>query len=84
MASQPIEPNSFYVEISSFIRGYHTDLDIWQPSEGEVLLLQREPTKLKTTRQSLSVMKNVLVVRHVPYNFAAIFSRFFPEPATRV
>ena len=68
MASQPVEPNIFYVEIlSSFIH-----LDIWQPSEGEVLLLQREPTNVK----AVSVMKNALVVEHVPYNFAALFSKF--------
>ena len=82
MASQPVEPNSFYVEISSFIRGYHAYLDVWQPSEGEVLLLHREPTNVKDN-QAVSVMKNALVVGHVPYNFAALFSRFLSRTCNK-
>ena len=47
-----------------------------------MLLLQREPTNVKDN-QAVSVMKNALVVGHVPCNFAALFSRFLSRTCNR-
>ena len=56
MASQPADLESSFIEISSFIRGYHAYQDVWQLSMGEVLLLQREPTNAKDA-QAVAVRK---------------------------
>ena len=82
MASQSVAPNSSSVEIVSFIRGYHAYQDVWQPSVGEVLLLQREPTNVKDS-QAVCVMKSTLVVGHVPQNFSALFSHFLSRTCNK-
>ena len=42
MASQPPSDN-VTVEMGSFVRGYHSYMDVWEPQVGEVLVLEREP-----------------------------------------
>ena len=75
MASQPVHPASSCVEISSFIRGYHAYQDIWQPTLGESLLLQSEPTNTKDSL-AVSVVKSNTIVGHVPANLSVLFSHF--------
>ncbi len=69
------EPTSSSVEIASFIRGYHAYQDVWVPSVGEVLLLQREPSNIKDS-QAVAIMKSTLIVGHVPEQLSALFSHF--------
>ena len=74
MASQPAASfNS--VEFNSFIRGYHTYKDIWEPFVGETLLLKREPTNI-TDCSAVAVMQETEVVGHVPYNISSALSMF--------
>ena len=63
------------LEIKSFVRGYHAYMDIWTPEEGERLNLIREPDNIKD-KYAVSVMKDGLVVGHVPYNLAPRISQF--------
>ena len=61
--------------ISCFVRGYYDYMHMWTPRTGEVLTLQREPQKT-VDQHAVAVVKNNLVVGHVPYNLALLFSHF--------
>ena len=50
-------------------------MDIWTPEEGERLDLIWEPDNIKD-KYAVSVMKDDLVVGHVPYNLAPRISQF--------
>ena len=43
MASQPVDPSSSFIEILSFIRGYHAYQDIWQPMWAKFCFYRRNP-----------------------------------------
>ena len=58
------------VEISSFVRGYHAYMDIWDPAIGEVLRLDNEPTNVQD-RRAVAVKKNEQIVGHVPKGFSS-------------
>ena len=49
----------------------------WTPTAGKVLMLQREPQNTVRNQHAVAVIKNNLVVGHVPYNLAPFFSPFF-------
>ena len=60
MASQVVTTTSAdqelsTLELSSFVRGYHSYQAIWDPKVGDVLRLQREPTNCKD-RYAVAVM----------------------------
>ena len=74
MASQPPD-HSRFIEIPSFVRGYHAYQDVWQPIVGEVLVLEREPEN-HADRMAVAVMKSRTVVGHVPKNLSTVFSQF--------
>ena len=74
MATQSIASCSVF-EAKSFIRGYHDYMHLWMPRAGEVLTLQREPQNT-VDQHAVAVIKNNLVVGHVPYNLAPLFSHF--------
>ena len=82
MASQPADLESSFIEISSFIRGYHAYQDVWQPSMDEVLLLQREPTNAKDA-QAVAVKKSTVVVGHVPTNLSVLFFQFLSRTCNK-
>ena len=60
MASQTADVESSYVEIASFVRGYHDYQAVSQPSVGKVLLLQTEPTNIKDNKV-VTIVKNTSV-----------------------
>ena len=64
-----------FLEIKSFVRGYLAYMDIWAPEEKEKLILKREPENIKD-KYAVAVLKDDLVVGHVPYNLARHFSLF--------
>ena len=76
MATQSIASCSVF-EAKSFIRGYHDYMHLWMPRAGEVLTLQREPQNT-VDQHAVAVIKkqNNLVVGHVPYTLAPLFSHF--------
>ena len=74
MASQP-PSESVEFEIESFVRGYHSYMDVWEPRIGEVLALEREPHNA-VDQLAVSVVKSGFVVGHVPFNLAPVFSHF--------
>ena len=76
MASSPVsEQNADYLEVSSYVRGYHVYKDYWEPRIGETLLLRREPHNDRD-RRAVAVMKEQGIVGHVPQNFAPFLSSF--------
>lgn len=74
MASQP-PSDSVSVEIESFVRGYHSYMDVWEPRVGEVLALEREPHNV-VDQLAVSVVRSGQIVGHVPFNLAPVFSHF--------
>ena len=58
--------------------GVHTYTDIWEPREGGVLLLQREPDN-DQDKFAVSVMRNGLVVGHIPRTLEPLVSQFLQE-----
>ena len=75
MASQPASGAS-RVEISSYIRGYHAYVDVWQPAIDECVLLVREETNANDSNAVAAILANGTVVGHVPFNLAPLFSQF--------
>ena len=63
------------LEIKSFVRGFHAYKDIWTPEEGERFNLIREPENIND-KYAVSVLKDGLIVGHVPYNLAPRISQF--------
>ena len=75
MASQPANSTLGMAQFDSYIRGYHAYLDTWTPVVGETLLLKREPSNEKDS-SAVAVMKEDIIVGHVPYNIASGSSSF--------
>jgi len=50
-------------------------MDVWEPLIREVLALEREPHNA-VVQLAVSVVKSGLVVGHVPFNLAPVFSHF--------
>ncbi len=65
--------SSFSIE--SFVRGYHAYKDQWDPSIGEVLPLERDPSNPKG-RHAVAVKRNSTTVGHIPFNYAPVVSAF--------
>ena len=74
MATQSIARCSVF-EAQSFVMEYHDYMHLWTPRAGEVLTLHREPQNT-VDQHAVAVIKNNLVVGHVPYNLAPLFSYF--------
>lgn len=64
-----------YLELPSFVRGYHAYMDIWVPMIGETLTLQREPNN-RVDEAAVAVVRDGVVVGHVPTNLASIVFHF--------
>ena len=62
-------------EFDSYIRGYHTYQDIWNPVVGESLLLKREPDN-SVDLSAVAVWREDEIVGHVPFNIASVLSQF--------
>ena len=85
MASQVVLTGSQDVavlEFLSFIRGYHAYQTIWDPSLGDILRLEREPTNCKD-RFAVAVMNGSVVVGHLPYNIAPTVSHFLKRSVNK-
>ena len=75
MASH-LPSESVEFEIESFVRGYHAYMDVWEPRIGEVLALELREPHNAVDQLAVSVVKSGLVVGHVPFNLAPVFSHF--------
>ena len=70
------------MEIASFVRGYHDYQAVWQPSVAKVLLLQTEPTNIKDNKV-VSIVKNTLVVGHVPAKPSVLFCQILSRTCNK-
>ena len=77
MASQTLADNQACCEVSSFIRGLHSYMNLWTPMPGEVLLLRREPENAYD-KYAVAVVKpdGNTTVGHILYILAPIVSPF--------
>ena len=57
------------------MRGHHIYKKDWTPFQGEVLQLKREPDNC-ADKCAVAIIKDGIVVGHVPYNLAPTFSQF--------
>ena len=63
------------LEILLYVRGHHIYKNVWEPTEGEVLQLRREPSNPKDWF-AVAVYCEDNVVGHVPFSLAPTLSRF--------
>ena len=77
IASQPVggREDITSLEVQSYIRGYHTHQDIWDPRIREVLLLQREPNNPED-KFAVAIIRRGNIVGHLPFNLASVVSAF--------
>ena len=80
MASQVVSSNGAaadleVLEIPSYIRGYHAYMGVWNPVQGQTLLVKQEPTNSKD-RYVVGVFLEDVVVGHVPHNLAPRLYQF--------
>ena len=69
-----------FLEIKSFVRGYHAYMDIWTREEKEKLMLKREAENIKD-KYAVAVLKDDVVVG--PYNLARHFSLFLKREVNK-
>ena len=62
-------------EIECYIRGYHVYRDIWEAAVDEELVCRPERSNAHD-RYAVAVMKNDLVVGHLPSKFSRLYSLF--------
>ena len=75
MASQVVTDSLHVLEIPSYVREYHAYKDNWNPVVGETLVLRREPTNM-VDKHAVAVVKDSVVVGHIPYNLAPRVGQF--------
>ena len=67
--------------LESVIRGHHIYKRIWRPLVGEVLTLEREEGNTHD-RFAVSLLKDDIVVGHVPLEFSRVFWHFLRHGGT--
>ena len=83
MASQPVASSGIdSFSFDSFVGGYHVYMDRWDPWNGEVLLLEREPTNPED-QCAVAIKKSGATVGHVPFNLAPVVSAFLKRSCNK-
>ena len=82
MASQPANLDLAVAEFNSFIRGYHVYRQIWDPTVGELLILERESNNV-IDLSTVAVKKEHEIVGHVPYDIAPVISHFLKRDCNK-
>ena len=75
MTSQPLGPNTYCVNVTSFIRGYHAYQENWLLHVGEILVLETEPLN-PVDGYAVTIVRSGTVVGHVPRNLSALYFHF--------
>ena len=83
MASQTVASSGIdNISLDSFVRGYHVYMDRWDPRNGEVLPLEREPTNPEDPF-AVAIKRSGETVGHVPFNLAPIISAFLKRSCNK-
>ena len=61
------------------MRGYHAYKDNWNPVIGETLGVRREPANT-IDKHAVAVVKDGVIVGHIPYNLAPCVAGQFLQP----
>ena len=85
MASQAVTGSQelAVLELRSFVRGYHAYQTIWDPTVGDTLRLEREPTNSKDGFAVAVIDARDRVVGHVPFNIAPTISNFLKRSVNK-
>ena len=71
------------LEINSYLRGYYPYMDNWNPVVGQELILNPEPSNYKD-QHAVAVLKDDVIVGHVPYNLATCISQFLRREVNKI
>jgi len=74
--------SELFIQLESFVRGYHEYMDIWNPVLGEELPLQREPENA-INEQAVVVLKDSQIIGHVARQFSSIVFYFLARPCNK-
>ena len=75
MASQPSSESAAF-EIQSYVWGYHSYMDVWEPQVGKVSALEKESHNM-VDQLAVAVVRSDRIVGHLPFNLApTVFSHF--------
>ena len=83
MAAASAESSESFIQIESFVRGYHAYMDIWNPAIGEELQLKREPENTRDGCTVAVVKPDSYVVGHVPRLLSPIIFHFLARSCNK-
>ena len=81
LASQPVRgmEDITSLEVQSYVQGYHTYQDIWDPHIRKVFSLQQKPDNPEE-KFAVAVIRRGNVIGHLPLNLAPVVSSFLRIP----
>ena len=71
-----------FIQIESFVRGYHAYMDIWSPVIGEELWLKRGPENADD-EYAVAAVNDSHIVGHVPRLLSSIIFHFLARPCNK-
>ena len=74
--------SELFIQIESFVRGYHAYMDIWNPVVGEEFPLKRKPENA-IDEYAVAVVNDFHIVGHVPRLLSPIIFHFLARPCNR-
>ena len=77
------ESSETFIQLESFVRGYHAYMDIWNPAIGEELQLKREPENTRDGCVVAVVKPDSCVVGHVPRLLSPIIFHFLARSCNK-
>ena len=83
-----IEKDWIMYEYNSFARGYHANMNIWNPLVGETLKCRQEPWN-EVDKNAVAIIRSdsrekEIIVEHVPQNISKTCSTFLKVPNTSI
>ena len=76
--------SELFIQIGSFVKGYHEYMDIWNPVLGEELPLWREPENAVNDKAAaVTVLQDSQIIEHVAQQFSSIVFHFLARPCNR-
>ena len=67
-------------DLDSFVRGYHTYMDIWKPKVGDENFCLKSENENQHVKFAVAIVLEERIVGHVPKNLSKIFHQFMKIP----
>ena len=76
--------SELFIQIGSFVKGYHEYMDIWNPVLGEELPLWREPENAVNEQAAVvTVLQDSQIIEHIAQPFSSIVFHFLARPCNK-